>query len=282
VPDRKRFELLAVDLDGTLLDSQHRLPQRTRDALHGAHAAGLKIVLCTGRSYTETRPILQQIGLNLDAAVTVGGALLSDLTTGRTLDCTPIAPHIAAAAATWLLRRGYTVMWLRDASSAGFDGYLIAGPRRHPAIDAWSAATPCEMRPIARLPDDGAPPLRLTVVDDAEALRQVSAEFDRAFDGQLSHNVIGVPMYGFTVLEAFAADVNKWSGIVKLCRRWGIDPRRTVAVGDDVNDLPMVRQAGLGVAVANARPDVRAVARRIVGGNDECGVAELIDELLRQ
>lgn len=59
---------------------------------------------------------------------------------------------------------------------------------------------------------------------------------------------------------------------------WQIDPRRTVAVGDDVNDLAMISQAGLGVAMANARPVVRAAARVVTASNDDCGVARLVDE----
>jgi len=280
LPPHGTYQLLAIDLDGTLLDSEHRLPPRSRAALHAAHEAGLKIVVCTGRSFTETRPILDQIGLDLDAAVSVGGALLTDVATGKTIDYTAIKPDVARESAAWFLRRGYTVMWLRDASTVGFDGYLIDAARRHPAIDRWLDMTPCHMRIVNTLPDDGEPPLRITVVDDIEVLDIVSAEFKRVFDGRMTNNVIKVPTYGFTVLEAFDAAVDKWYGIEKLCRRWKIDPRRTVAVGDDVNDLPLVQQAGLGVAVANAKPAVKTAAARVVASNDDCGVADLVRQLL--
>lgn len=275
------YQLLAIDLDGTLLDSRHELPPRNRDALHAAHQTGMKIVLCTGRCFTETRPILGEIGLDLDATVTVGGALLSEVATGETIDRTTIGLDVAVEAARWLLGRGYTVLWLRDASQAGFDGYLIDAERRHPVIDYWLDITPCCVRQVDALPDDGEPPLRLNVVDDIEVLDGVSAEFQHAFDRRMTHNVIRVPTYGFTVLEAFDTVVNKWYGIEKLCRRWSIDPRRTVAIGDDVNDLAMIRGAGLGAAVENAKPTVKAAAERIVASNDECGVAELIQHLLQ-
>lgn len=281
LPHATPYNLLAIDLDGTLLDSTHRLPPRNRAALHAAHEAGLRIAVCTGRSYTETRPILDQIGLDLDASVTVGGALLTEIATGKTIDYTAIELDVALEAARWLLERGYTVVWLRDASTAGFDGYLIDAPRRHPAIDRWFGITPCRMRKLAKLPDDGQPPLRITVVDEIEVLDTVSAEFTRAFDGRLTSNVIRVPTYDFTVLEAFDATVDKWAGIAKLCQRWNIHPGRTVAVGDDVNDLPMIQNAGLGVAVANAKPAVKRAAARVVAENNQCGVADLIEQLLR-
>lgn len=274
------YDLLAIDLDRTLLDNQHRLPERNREALHAAHDAGLRVVVCTGRSFTETRPILDAIGLELDAAITVGGALLSDVASGRTIESRPIPVETALAAARWLRERGYTVLWLYDASVAGFDGYLIDADRRHEAVQRWLDITPCRMRCTDTLPDDGRAPLRITVVDDMDVLDKVAGAFRRAFDHRMTNNVIRVPMYNFTVLEAFDAAVDKWYGICRLCRRWRIDPSRTVAVGDDVNDLPMIRQAGLGVAVGNANPAVLSVADRVVATNEACGVAELIETLL--
>jgi len=281
LPDALAYQLLAIDLDGTLLDSKHELPARNRAALHRAHEVGMRIVVCTGRSFTETRPILDDIGLDLDAAITVGGALLTEVATGRTIDSTTIDLEIAQEATRWLMQHDYTVMWLRDRSVAGFDGYLVNGPKRHSAIDGWFAATPCRMREIKDVPADGHAPLRITVVDEIAPLEEISADFRRAFDGRMSHNVIRVPAYNFTVLEAFDADVDKWYGITRLCRRWDVDPRRTVVIGDDVNDLPMITHAGLGVAVENAKPVVKAAAEKIVSRNTECGVADLIDELLR-
>jgi Cof subfamily protein (haloacid dehalogenase superfamily) len=272
-----RYDLLAIDLDGTLLDSEGRLSPRNRGALHRAHAAGMKIVLCTGRSYTETRPVLAEIGLDLDASVTVGGALVSEVATGCTLYRSEIVTETAVQAAGWLRDRGYAVIWLLDADQAGFDGYICAGPRRHPAIDRWLSISPVTMREHAALPSEL--PLRLTVLDDDPHLPGLSADLDKAFNGRLVHNVLPV-RWGFTVIEAFAAGVSKWSGIVRLCDRWGLDPARSVAIGDHVNDLAMIREAGLGVAVGNGEACVRAAAARVVAENDRDGVADLIDELL--
>ena len=276
------YELLAIDLDGTLLDARHRVSERNRAALHAAHEAGLKIAVCTGRSYTETRPILDEIGLDLDATVTVGGALLTEVATGRTIDHITIPADLAREAANWLLHRDYCVMWLLDASTAGFDGYLINAARRHAVIDRWFEMTPCRMRSRSDLPGADEPPLRISVVDDIEVLESISGAFTVAFDSRMASNVIRVPAYNFTVLEAFDATVDKWYGIEKLCRRWNIDARRTVAIGDDVNDLPMIERAALGVAVANAKPAVRSAADRVVPSNEEGGVAVLIEQLLNE
>ena len=274
------WDLLAIDLDGTLLDSQHELPARNRDALHRAHEAGLKIVLCTGRSFTETRPILARIGLDLDAAVTVFGALVTEVATGRTLERTAIPRDVARDLTAWFGRQGFPVLWLTDPNEAGTDGFMLAGPRRHPAVDEWLKRSPCVVAGVDRLPEEYAAPVRLSIIEESVVLESVSAALAAAFDGRVTHNVLHAPPYRLSLIEAFAPMVNKWLGIEKLCRRWRIEPRRTVAIGDDVNDLDLLREAGLGVAMANARPAVQAAAKRVTDSNDACGVARVIEELL--
>ena len=276
----RKYDLLAIDLDGTLLDSQHALPPGNRDALHRAHAAGIKVVLCTGRAFAETRPVIEQIGLDLDAAVTVFGAVVADAASGRTLYRTPIRLPVAHAVTDWFQGDGHAVMWLTDADQVGSDGYVLNGPKRHAAVDRWIAWTPCKVQEVDRLPPDCAAPVRLSIIDETVALEGISQRLHAAFDGRLRHHVLCAPPYQLSLIEAFAPPVSKWYGILKLCRRWRIDVRRTVAVGDDVNDIDMVQHAGLGVAMGNANPTVQAVADRITGSNDACGVAELIDQLL--
>ena len=274
------YDLLATDLDGTLLNSEHTLPPENRAALHRAHDAGLKIVLCTGRAFTETRPIIHEIGLDLDATVTVFGALVTDVASGRTLHRTAIPLNVARAATEWLHRQDYPVLWLTDPNEAGFDGFILSGPHRHPAVDGWLERSPCEVREVDRLPPDCAAPVRLSVIDEIAALGEISVGLRDQFDGRLRHNVLQAPPYRLSLIEAFAPVVSKWYGIEILCRRWSIDPRLTVAVGDDVNDLDMVQHAGLGVAMANAKPPVQAVADRVTNSNDAAGVAKLINQLL--
>lgn len=274
------YDLIAVDLDGTLLDARGELPARNRQALHAAHAAGMKVVLCTGRSYTETRPVIERIGLDLDACVTVSGALITDAVSGRTIERRTMLPTLVADYMSWLQRREYTLLWLHDAAEAGYDGYVLRGRRHHPVIDRWLEKTPCAVRAIEALPAEYPPPLRLTIVDEDAELRIISEEITQAFAGRLTHNLIEVSSLKFMLIEAFASPVDKWYGIERLCSAWRIDPARTVAIGDDVNDLPMIRHAGLGVAVGNAKPAVLDAAAFWVASNTECGVAALIDEIL--
>jgi len=211
----------------------------------------------------------------------VFGALLSDARTGRTLERRPIDLATSFAVTDWFLERGFTVLWLTDGQEAGHDGYVVDAPRRHAAVDRWVQQTPCNVVCVDRLSADVFAPLRISLIDDRDVLEGVSGELRSAFDGRLTHNVLRAPAYDLTIIEAFATGVNKWTGIERLCRRWNIDPARTAAVGDDVNDIDLLREAGLGVAMANARPEVKQVADRLTKDNDSAGVAALIDELLQ-
>lgn len=274
------YELLAVDVDGTLLDSTHRVSPAHREALRRAHQAGLRVVLCTGRSYPEIRGVLDHLGLELDATIAVSGALVCEAATGRTLSAAPFDPMIARRLYAWLRELGYAVLWLTNRDQCGHDGYALAGPRMHAGHANWLARTPCTVRQVDDLPPDAAPALRLSVIDDRSELQRVADGLLERFARETSHNLLDAPSYRLTVLEILAGHVTKWHGIEMLCERWGIEPARTVAIGDDVNDIEMIRRAGLGVAMGNAVPAVRAVARRVTGTHDEGGLAMVIDDIL--
>lgn len=274
------YDLIAIDLDGTLLDSSHAVPAANREALHRAHAAGLKIVLCTGRAFPETQPIIAQIGLDLDATVTVFGTLITDVASGRTLERACFAPADARTLAAWFMAREYAVIWLCDRDGPGHDGYIIDGRRRHAALDRWLGLTPCRFSRTASLAECVEPTIRLTIIDDAPLLEALAPDLTRDLGHRIRFNMLRAPAYDLIVLEAFPRHVSKWYGIERLCRRWSIDPRRTVAIGDDVNDIDMLQHAGLGVAMANGRPEARQAARRITVSNDEAGVARVIHDVL--
>ena len=272
--------LVAIDLDGTLLDNDGIVPDRNRRALHAAHEAGLKLVLCTGRTFTETRGIIEQIGLDLDATITIGGALISEAMTGRTLERVTISGQLSRECVRWLQARDYAVVVTHDTEMHGFDGYVIDGPRCHDGMKRWLTWTQCDMRALTDIDalDDSL--MRISVVDDMEVVRGTVDEFATAFDGRLNYNVIKVISSGFTILEAFSGAVTKWTAIERLCRRWEIDPRATVALGDDVNDSPMLRGAGLGVAVMNATEPAKSAADEITSSNRDCGVAVILERLV--
>ncbi|MCA9244786.1 MAG: HAD family phosphatase [Phycisphaerales bacterium] len=277
-----KYQLLAIDLDRTLLDRSGRVAPETRAALHLAHESGLRIVLCTGRSYTETRPVIDEIGLDLDAAITVGGALLTDVRTGKTLSATHMNDALAAETLTWFRDRDHTVLWLSDRAHLGFDGWVVAGRIRHVAIDRWLAKSPIEMRECDAMPAADHAALRVTIIDETPALEELAISFGADFTGRAAFNLIHVPAYEFSVIEAFDGRVNKWFGVRQLCERWGIDAARVAAIGDDVNDFDLIRGAALGAAVENAVSALKEIASIIMPAHDQGGAAAFIQHVLRE
>jgi len=275
------YRLLAVDVDGTLLNSSNKLSAANRDALHRAHEAGMLICICTGRCYSETRPIIEQIGLDLDVVVCVFGAVVSDARTGRTLHRWPIPRPTAIRLLDFFSARGNPVFVLQDADQTGLDYYVVDGPRNGAARDRWLAQSPTGAELVARWPSDAPEPLRIGIVDDPDhitALRvELAAEFPAA---EVKVNSIFAPNYGLHVLECFAPHVSKWLALSRLITDCGIAASQVAAIGDDVNDLEMMRSAGLSVAMGNARPVIRRAAHVQTATNDEDGVARFIDRLL--
>ena len=88
------------------------------------------------------------------------------------------------------------------------------------------------------------------------------------------------PRYIGYMCEVTAAGVTKWSAVERLAAAWGIEPSQICAVGDDVNDIPMIQAAGLGVAMGNALPEVKAAADRIAPSQDADGLVQVVQWLL--
>jgi Cof subfamily protein (haloacid dehalogenase superfamily) len=275
------YELIAIDVDGTLLNTDHVVSEANRAALHRAHEAGMQVVLCTGRAFPEIERVIDDIGLDLDAAVTVFGAVVTDVPTKETLHSAAFTDADARALVEFFKARDYTVLYLSGGEQAGSSGYVIRGEYNHFAVDAYLMKTTVHYDIVEHLPAEISPALRISIIDDPGALDEMSAELIRVFGDRVVHNILHAPEWAFTVIEAFAPGVNKWNGIARLCELRGLNPEKVVALGDDVNDIDMLRNAPLGVAMGNARESVKAAANRVTLTNNEDGVAKVIDEILQ-
>jgi Cof subfamily protein (haloacid dehalogenase superfamily) len=274
--------MIAIDLDGTLLSPDGRVTARARAAVHGALGAGLLVCFATGRCWTESRIVLDAVG-HYASAVFVGGAMVIDTGQRVTLHRTMMEPALAAEVCGFLESAGHTVLALQDSGLAGVD-YLASGelPLNAPT-QLWMEMTSAVVHRVPRL---GAYPhehtVRVGIVASPEEIGVVSAQTIARFSDRIVTQNLAVPSAGVEVMEVFDPAVNKWEGIMHVAHGHGIEPEEIIAIGDDVNDIPMIRNAGLGVAMGNARPAVKAAARRIIGGNNEEGLAEFLEELVAQ
>ena len=273
------FRLVAIDLDGTLLSPAGEVTARTAAAVRGAVAAGLLVCFATGRNWTESRAIVEAVG-HRGPCVFVGGAAVVDTRDGRVIRHSPMHPALAAEVCRFFESRGQAAMALQDTGAAGVDYLITADVELGPALQVWMSLTKAAVHRQANLGGhDHRHTIRVSVVAEPAATAELSAGLRATFGGRVVFHSVAVPSHGVDVLEVFDPTVNKWNGLLAVAAELGVDPADVVAIGDDVNDVPMLRAAGLGVAMGNARPEAKAVAARVIGTNADEGLAAFLEEL---
>ena len=274
------YRMVAIDLDGTLLSPDGSVSLRNKAAVHRALRAGLLVCFATGRNYTESRTVLEAVE-HFGTAVFVGGAVVMDTRSRQMLHRMGMEAQLAREVCGLLESMGQAALALQDTEQAGVDYLVSADIALNSATSQWMKVTASK---VQRVKDLGRHShehtIRVGIVDardQAERVRQALAE---QFADRIIVQALHVPAYGVEVLEVFDPSVNKWEGLMHVARQHNIRPQEIVAVGDDVNDIAMVSQAGLGVAMGNARPELLAVAKRVIKRNDEDGLAEFLEELV--
>ncbi len=260
------IRLVATDLDGTLLRPDGTVTPRARAALRAARARGIKVVLVTGRPPRGVRRL--DLRDCAEVAVCANGALLYDLAADRLLDEHPIPNAVAAR--------------------------LVADLRlAAPGVGVRRRGWPCVL-PRARLPGrrparraDGVVADALLFADRGIAKLLVRhPQMSQKLLLPLAEAVAGddavVTRSGLELLEISAAGVTKASALRRVCDELGVAAAEVVALGDMVNDLPMLRWAGRAVAVAGAHPDVLAAADEVTASNTVDGVAAYLERLLAE
>lgn len=263
-----RVRLVAVDVDGTLLTSTHQVTPGTVEAVREARARGLEVVLTTSRPPIALRPVLDRLGLT-EPAEFIGsqGAMTGAYTADghlREIARRPMPLDLAHAAVRAARSEGLAVSWFTG------ERWLVTHVDAQVRREAWVVG--CEPV-VADLDGEREGPEKLLVIAPdgaAEVLTRLAAALPAGLHAQTSN-----PTY----LEITRADVDKASALQALCARRGVDRAAVAAIGDGMNDLPMLAFAAVAVAPANARPAVLAQVDLVVPSNDEDGVAHALRRL---
>ncbi len=277
-----RYRLLALDVDGTLLDRSGHLRPRTARAVALAARAGIRPVLCTGRRYRRALPIAEALGVDAPL-VCNSGALVKLAASGETLWRADLDPGLVVDLLALFAGRGELAVSFTDRGLDGADFVVEADPTGHPLVDDYLG----QNRPHAEVdrgwvgsPGRSGPHYHVCAIGDRQAMLDLRAAVDRDFAGRVITFVQRSPRYAGTMCEVLRADASKWSALLHLADRWGIDAGEIVAVGDDVNDLPMIAGAGLGVAMGHAPAEVLAAADRVTLDEENDGLARFIEDVL--
>jgi Cof subfamily protein (haloacid dehalogenase superfamily) len=275
-----RYKLVAVDVDGTLLDSRAELRPAAQDALRRAAAAGLHVVLCTGRRYRTAFPIAREAGLPLPI-VCHSGALVKDTATHRTLLAQPMPQAVFARLLDALAEVGLTPLVYTDTYERGTDFFLERGApltRYHEDYLGKNAEQFAVLDSLAR--DVPAPVLQVCTFGELAELEALRPRLRERLAGQTTCHLLSSAKYLGHFLEFQAGPASKWAALAGMAERHGIAREAIVAIGDDENDISMLREAGLGVAMGNAPYPVKRAADVVTASNDDDGVVRIIDRLL--
>jgi Cof subfamily protein (haloacid dehalogenase superfamily) len=272
--------LLALDIDGTITTPQHTVSDRTVRAIRRATEAGIIVVLATGRRYRDSLSIAATLGIS-HPLITSAGALIKEPRTHATRFCARFAGGVLEGVLNLIDSTGHEAIVYTDSFHKGFDFHCRG-------LDVGSAGLRSYLdrnRSLAHISPElhQRPPtgsFAAFSMGPEAAMLKLEHEIRTCLGSATSVHVIRSPRYCGYLCEIAPAGVTKWSGIEQVAASLQIPQERICAVGDDVNDIPMLQAAGLGVAMGNADQRVRDVADQTTGPNDADGLADLIDRLL--
>lgn len=268
-PKEKRdIQAVIIDLDGTLLLTNHELGQRNVDAVKKVVAAGVKVIIATGKSRGAAKPVIDALGLDTPG-VFVQGLFVANA------DGTPrhqqtIEAAIARRVITYITQNGFKLLIYsgnRLLIQSEDDELMQITKYGEPEPEiVGSMVNVLHNTPIHKIIAFGATK-RLT------ALRW---QLSQQTDGEVTMTTSAV----LNTLEILPKGASKGRSVRKLLADMNIDPQNVMAIGDGENDIDMIKLAGLGVAVGNADERLKEVADEVVGTNDEYGVAEALERFV--
>ena len=290
VPQRSTVpRLVATDLDGTLVRGDGTVSARTRDALAAAEAAGIEVVFVTARPPRWLAPLADVVGGH-GRVVCLGGASVWDLDSNRALDVCGFTDDDAAGLVADLRAAVPGIAFaLERADGPTFDAVYADVEVVEPIAPQWLRPRVEETfftgaQPVGKLIALAEEDLAAARASGPATAPRVSTAAQEAFFSVV-RDVVGdraeLHYSGAGGLaELLAPGVSKETALARWCARKGIDAADVWAFGDMPNDLPMLRWAGRGHAVANAHPAVIAAADAVVAANDDDGVARTLQAAL--
>ena len=282
------IRLLALDLDGTLLDSRGQLTERNRSAIAMARESGVRVALVTGRRFRDARPIALDLGVDIPL-ISHNGALTKHARTLETV-AVMLLPLQAAHEALRIGRQcGADPLVSDDHEGLGILVYdhlngdnvsllkYIAWARRIHGGEGHEAVR--EVNSLEGYLDHE--PVHVAFSGGHEAMRRLEARLRRELDESVKIFCTTYPRKDFAILDIVHPSASKGIGVAAAAAELGIGREQVMAIGDNQNDLEMLSYAGTGVVMENAEPVLRELeGLHVTASNDEDGVAVAIERFI--
>jgi Cof subfamily protein (haloacid dehalogenase superfamily) len=283
------IQLIAIDIDGTLMPSAGlKISPRNCAALRAAEAAGIEVVIATGRRQAYAMPLIAQLGLDENSVmISSNGAVVRGFD-GQLLD-RRFLPVETARQLCVALRGHGTLVFTFDREGTGT--LVIESLKQlHARIDRWVEANRpylLEVQPIERAFDGGEEPIQGMVCGTVEEM--IAAEKQLLLSDvapQIAMHRTEYAARNLSILDLLPPGCSKGAALDSLARIRGLERDQIMAIGDNLNDLEMLEYAGRAVVMANASEEILSLAMRqgweVTASNDDDGVALAVEEVVGQ
>lgn len=264
-----RIALVALDLDGTVVDGALRVSSLVIAAVERARECGVTTTLVTGRIFRAAKPFADLLGIE-GPIICYQGAGIFEASTGQILRQTPLASAIALRVVAFAKARGLHVQLYAD------DAYYVEKSTRFSELYAYVSGVSPTVIPSLEARFAHSDSIKAVIVTDPDKAEGLSEEL-RALLGAEAYVTRSNPEF----VEVLAAGVDKGVAFRYLARLLEVDMDETLAVGDSWNDIPLLRAAAFGVAMGSAPPAAKAAADAVVGDVAHDGVSEAYDRYVR-
>lgn len=266
------YKLITIDIDGTLINDQYEISEKTIEVINEAKQQGIHIVLCSGRPIGGMKNYIETLGLNRvgDYAIAYNGALVQDThTTESVIEFSLTLDH---------LQQLYDLSISLNSPMHYFTGKGVYTPNKdisqYTVYEAFINNIPLHYQEINEVATDIALS-KIMFIDHPENLKETIQQIPEELHEQYTI-VQSAPHF----LEFVHPTTSKGFAVQKLAEKLGIKQEEIMSIGDNGNDISMIEYAGCGVAMGNAVPDVKAVADFETLTNNENGVAHAIETLI--
>lgn len=271
------MKLLAVDIDGTLLDAQGKVTPRVREAVTKATDAGVQIVLATGRRYRTSKAYAADLALST-YIICQHGTHIRKTSDDELVWSQPLDEGLARKAAAAMARFGFEPRVFLDGFDMDVD-FLIVTEAPQPREMFGYSGTAWRIAKEVAVPA-GTRIMEVAAFGPVESLGPAYEEIRRSCGDAVSVHIINPPGAPYWCLETISRAAGKGNALLALAERLNVRRDETAAVGDDINDIDMLRKAGRSAAMGNAPDAVKRAASFVVGTNANDGLAEAIERLL--
>ena len=267
------IKLLVVDIDGTLVMRADEISAADRAAIAEVRKRGIHVSLCTGRAMVTGRLIVESLGLD-GYHMFFDGGLVGDPHTGELVYARPLRPDVVRRAVEFAHQNRIIL----DLFSA-FE-YFAEGESWVTDIRRDYFGIVPKIIDFHHLPDSESI-IKGTLVVRSPEEKAGAEKFRRHFDGDLTLSMTVTPAFpDVDFVNVVAPGVSKRGALDALVKHLGISLDQVMAIGDGVNDMPVISAAGLGVAMGNAPDKVKKIASHVTLDADHSGVAEAIKKFL--